>query len=174
MQPVRFLSALTFGALLIGGLAACSSGTTPGWTYAPPPTPTVAPSTAPGAPSTAPGASAGASIAPSEAASSAPSVAASGGTGATTVLTEVAQNVQFKTLAFEAPAGQPFQIAFDNQDASIMHNVQIADGSGVVVFKGDIVTGVAQATYNVGALPAGAYKFSCTIHPSMVGDLTVK
>jgi plastocyanin len=190
MQPARSLSALILGALVILGLVACSSGETPGWTYAPPPTPTVAPSTAPSASagasagasaapigSTAPSASAaassGASTAPS--ASVAASAGASGGTAGTTVLNEVALNVQFQTLKLEAPAGQPFQIAFDNQDASIPHNIQIADASGTTVFDGDLLTGPAKTTYDVGALPAGTYKFSCKVHPTvMIGVLTVQ
>ena len=187
MQPVRSLSAVALAAVVIVGLVACSSGQAPGWTYAPPPSASAAPSTAPGA-----GASAVASAAPSGAASSAPSAApasgepsvapstapsaaASGGTGGTTVIPEVAQNIQFSNLALAAPAGQPFQIAFDNQDASIPHNIQIMDGSGATVFDGEIVTGVAQATYNVNALPAGTYKFICKIHPNvMIGALTVQ
>ena len=102
----------------------------------------------------------------------APSGAPSGGTG--TVLTEVASGVNFQTTSFQAPASQPFQIAFDNQDASIPHNIQIADGSGAFVFEGDTVTGVNQITYDVPALAAGQYKFSCKWHPNMVGDLTVQ
>jgi plastocyanin len=137
MSPVRSLSAVALGALVIVGLVACS-------------------------------AAAQASAAPASAGAS------SGASSGTTVLPLVAKNVQFATLTLEAPAGRAFQIAFDNQDASIQHNVQIADGAGTKVFEGPLVTGVAQATYDVGALPAGAYKFSCRIHPAMVGDLTVK
>lgn len=136
MSPVRSLSAVALGALVIVGLAACS-------------------------------AAAPASVAPATA-------AASGSDVGMPVLPLGAKNVQFTTLTLEAPAGRPFQIAFDNQDASIQHNVQIADAGGAKVFDGELVTGVAQATYNVGALPAGAYKFSCRIHPAMVGDLAVK
>ncbi len=186
MQPVRSLSALALAALVIVGLAACSSGQAPGWTYAPPPS--AAASTAPsagasavasaapsGAESAAPSSAAPASTEPSLAPSAAPSAGASGGTGGTTVIPEVAQNIQFTNLALAAPAGQPFQIAFDNQDASVAHNIQIMDGSGATVFDGDIVTGVAQTTYNVNALPAGTYKFVCKIHPNiMIGALTVQ
>lgn len=192
MQPVRSLSALALAALVIVGLAACSSGQAPGWTYAPPPSPSAGASTAPSAgasaassaapsgggsaaPASAAPSAAPASTEPSLAPSAAPSAAASGGSGGTTVIPEVAQNVQFTNLALTAPAGQPFQIAFDNQDASISHNIQIMDGSGATVFDGEIVTGVAQTTYNVNALPAGTYKFICKIHPNvMIGALTVQ
>ncbi len=176
MQPVRSLSTLALAALVIVGLAACSSGQAPGWTYAPPPSPSAAASAAPsGAASAAPSSAAPSAAPASTEPSIAPSAAASGGTGGTTVIPEVAQNIQFTNLALAAPAGQPFQIAFDNQDASVAHNIQIMDGGGATVFDGEIVTGVAQTTYNVNALAAGTYKFICKIHPNvMIGALTVQ
>ena len=63
-------------------------------------------------------------------------------------------------------------IAFDNQDPNIPHNVEIKDGGGATVFNGEIFPGVAQRTYDVPALPAGAYTFLCTVHPNMTGTLT--
>ena len=161
MQPVRSLTALTLGALVIVGLAACSSGTTPAWTYAPPPTAKAAPSTAPGA--SAPAASS---------AASSPAASAAG----PTVVNESAANLLYQVLKLEAPAGRPFQIAFDNKDASIQHNIQIvAAAGGPNVFEGELITGVAKTTYNVNALPSGVYKYTCKIHPTtMVGELTVK
>ena len=41
------------------------------------------------------------------------------------------------------------------------------------MFKGDIVTGPTTVTYDVPALPAGTYTFTCTVHPNMTGTLTV-
>ncbi len=102
-----------------------------------------------------------------------PSAAPSGGAGGT-VLNEVASGVQFQPTSLEAPADKPFQIAFDNQDAGIPHNIQIADGSGKLVFEGDTNNGVNSIAYNVPALAAGGYKFICKWHPNMVGDLTAK
>jgi plastocyanin len=164
MRPVRLVPILVVAGFLGLVLAACSSGSEPGWTFAPTPSPTAAPSVAPSA-------SGGASSAPSAAPSG--STAPSGGTGGT-VLNQVASGVAFQTASFQVPANQPFQIAFDNQDSGIPHNIQIADSSGKFVFEGDTINGPAQITYNVPALPAGAYKFSCKWHPNMVGDLTVK
>ena len=164
MRPVRLAPILVVAGFLAIVLAACSSGSEPGWTFAPTPSPTAAPSGAPSA-------SGGASSAPSAAPSG--STAPSGGTGGT-VLNQVASGVAFQTATFQVPANQPFQIAFDNQDSGIPHNIQIADSSGAMVFEGDTVTGPGQITYNVPALAAGAYKFSCKWHPNMVGDLTVQ
>jgi plastocyanin len=168
MHPARFTTILVVGGFLAIVLAACSSGAEAGWTFAPTPTPTAAPSVAPSA-------SGGASSAPSAApsGSTAPSTAPSGGTGGT-VLNQVASGVAFQTASFQVPANQPFQIAFDNQDSGIPHNIQIADSGGAMVFEGDTVTGPGQTTYNVPALAAGAYKFSCKWHPTMTGDLTVE
>jgi mono/diheme cytochrome c family protein/plastocyanin len=111
--------------------------------------------------SASPGASAGASV------------GASGAPSGTT-LNVTAVNTQFNERELTAPAGQPFAIKFDNQDAGMPHNIEIKDGTGATVFKGDIITGVTSTTYSVPALPAGIYPFNCTVHPTMTGTLTVK
>ncbi|MDP9481881.1 MAG: cupredoxin domain-containing protein [Chloroflexota bacterium] len=164
MHQARLLPVLALAALVVVALAACSSGAAAGWTFAPPPSATAAPSTAPG--SAAPGSAAPGSAAPGSAAPS----AATGGT----LLTEVATGVQFQTTTLDAPAGQPFQIEFDNQDAGIPHDIEIQDGSGALVFVGDTINGPAKVTYNVPALAAGTYKFICKWHPNMVGQMTAK
>jgi plastocyanin len=156
--------------LLLAGLslfvvAACT-GTTPGWTYAPAPSPTPIPSSEP---STAPSASAGPS------ASAAPSDGGGGGGGGTVVEIS-AQNIAFDTTEITVPAGQPFKIHFVNNDAGIPHNVAIHEGSptGAEVYKGEIFNGVAERTYDVPALDAGAYGFICSVHPNMAGTLTAE
>lgn len=142
-------------------VAACSSSTAPGWTYAPPtPAPTVDPNATP-APS------ADASAAPSEGASAAPSGGPSGGD----VIDISALNIQFEQKELSTAADVPFVIRFENKEA-VPHNVEIKDASGMVMFKGDIVTGPTVVEYQVPALPAGIYQFVCTVHPNMVGTLT--
>jgi plastocyanin len=84
-----------------------------------------------------------------------------------------AQNIQFDTDHLEAPAGQAWVLEFDNNDPGIPHNVEILDATGASVFKGQIVTGPTQASYQVPALAAGSYKFLCDVHPTMTGTLTV-
>ena len=163
-------------SILATVLVACSSGAQPGWTFAPTPPPSAA---ANGASSSAP--SAAASGAPSAAPSGAPSgspaasPAASGGaTG--TVLELTASGIAFDKADLTAPAGVPFQIKFTNNDAGIPHNVAIRKDSpaGEVVWQGEIFSGTDTRTYDVPALPAGTYGFSCTVHPNMTGTLTVK
>jgi plastocyanin len=119
-----------------------------------------------------------AAAAPSAAAPSGGSGApgASGGAGApggpTVDLT--AHNVTFEQASLEAPASKPFVINFTNNDAGVSHNVQITDGTGQVVFKGEIFSGPGSRQYPVPALAAGTYTFACSVHPTMTGTLTVK
>jgi plastocyanin len=146
-------------------VAACTA-TTPGWTYAPAPSPTPIPSTEP---STAPTGSA----APS--ATAAPSGGGGGGGGGTVVEIS-AQNIAFDKTEISVPAGQPFRIHFVNNDAGIPHNVAIHEGSatGPEVYKGEIFNGVAERDYDVPALQAGTYGFVCSVHPNMTGTLTAQ
>ncbi|HEX8940627.1 MAG TPA: cupredoxin domain-containing protein [Candidatus Limnocylindrales bacterium] len=85
-----------------------------------------------------------------------------------------AQNIAFDPTSLQASANTAFQIAFDNQDQGIPHNIDIKNSSGSSVFKGDLVTGPSSATYSVPALPAGDYTFVCDVHPNMTGTLSVK
>jgi len=117
------------------------------------------PSPPPPAPSGSPGASPGQSGGPAPA-----------------PLALTAQNIAYDKTELSAPANTPFQIQFDNQDASIPHNVAIHQGSatGAEVFKGEVFPGPAQKTYDVPPLQAGAYAFVCSVHPNMNGTLTVQ
>jgi plastocyanin len=85
-----------------------------------------------------------------------------------------AKNVAFAEASITAPAGRPFTLAFDNEDPGTPHNVEIKDGAGASVFKGEIFPGVATRVYNVPALDAGAYTFVCSVHPNMSGSATLQ
>jgi len=100
----------------------------------------------------------------------------SGGPAAGPPLELSALNVAFEQASLSAPAGAPFQIAFDNKDAAVPHNVAIHKDSatGEEVFKGDIFPGPEKRVYDVPALAAGSYTFACTVHPNMTGTLTVQ
>jgi plastocyanin len=168
-------------ALLAMGLvlAACVTTAAPGWTFEPPPTKSApasaSASTAPSAPaSNAASSSASASSAVSPSASAAPSASPSGGGGTADQVKITASNTTYDTSAIEAKAGQAFQIVFTNNDSGIPHNVQIKAADGSEAFKGSILTGPGSVTYDVPALAAGSYTFSCVVHPTMTGTLTVK
>ena len=85
-----------------------------------------------------------------------------------------ALNIAFTESSVNAPAGKAFTILFDNQDASVPHDVYIKDGSGTQVFAGSIVTGPGTTTYDVPSLAAGSYTFFCSIHSNMTGTLVVQ
>lgn len=102
----------------------------------------------------------------------APTMSGGGGTAAAT-LELGAQNIAYDTAELQAPADKPFEIVFANNDAGIPHNVEILDANRTSVWKGDIFNGVETRTYQVPALAAGTYSFVCTVHPNMMGTLTV-
>jgi plastocyanin len=159
MQRPRLLrTALVLGlfGLLALVVAACSSSESPGWTYAP------------ASPSASPAASGGQSAAPSTGPSTGPSPSSAGGAA----IELVAENIAFDKQTILAPAGQPFRIHLVNNDAGVQHNVEIKDANGQSLFRGDFLTGVADITYDVPALPAGEFVFVCTVHPNMTGTLS--
>ena len=86
--------------------------------------------------------------------------------------TVVAKDIAFNPTSLTIPADTATQITLDNQDAA-PHNIAIKDAGGATVFKGEIVT-QTKVTYDVDALPAGAYTFWCEVHPNMTGALTVQ
>ena len=92
-----------------------------------------------------------------------------------TSFTVVAKMFLFDISAITAPAGEAFGIVFDNQDP-YEHNVAIHEGAatGPELFKGELFKGIASRTYVIPALKAGTYTFVCSLHPNMVGTLTVK
>jgi plastocyanin len=87
-------------------------------------------------------------------------------------LTVVARNVLFVTKSLSAAAG-PITIVFDNQDASVAHNIHFFSNA-VSIGMTDLMTGPATETLSLGTLAPGAYSYKCDVHPTtMTGVLTV-
>jgi hypothetical protein len=85
-----------------------------------------------------------------------------------------AHGIAFVEKTLIGPADKPFTLAFDNEDPGTPHNVEFTDATGAVVFKGAIFSGVETRVYDVPALKAGDYTFSCVVHPTMTGTATLK
>jgi plastocyanin/uncharacterized membrane protein len=73
------------------------------------------------------------------------------------------------------PAGEPVELAFDNRDGGVQHNVAIYrdDSAEESLFVGDLIAGPETVTYDVPALDAGEYYFRCDVHPQMDGSVEV-
>jgi plastocyanin len=152
-SPLRSALLVALFGLLALVVTGCTSGESPGWSYVP------------ASPSASPGASGAASASPGG--SAAPTASAGG-----QAIELVAQDIAFDKQTILAPAGQPFRIHLVNNDAGVQHNVEIKDANGQSLFRGDFLTGVADITYDVPALPAGEFVFVCTVHPNMTGTLS--
>jgi len=86
----------------------------------------------------------------------------------TTIEVEAVESIRFAQDAIQAPAGQDFCIRLTNND-TVIHDIGIEETG----FNGDDVQPGESRVYVIPALEAGDYTFYCTIHPTMVGDLTV-
>ena len=85
------------------------------------------------------------------------------------------RNLRFSTDRLVAPADEPFQIVFENQEAA-PHNVAVyTDRSAArVIFREEPFSGPRTVVYEVPALAPAAYFFRCDVHPEMQGTLEVQ
>ena len=86
-----------------------------------------------------------------------------------------AKDLAFSTDALSAPAGQPFQIVFDNREAA-PHNVAIYRDASLSekILAEEPFGGPRMVVYQVPALAPGTFFFRCDLHPDMVGTLIVE
>lgn len=85
-----------------------------------------------------------------------------------------AEGTAFAQKEITLKADAEVEIRFDNNDRGVQHSILIfADDPAKPLFRGELVTGVATATYKFRAPPAGEYKFQCEVHPTMKGTVKV-
>jgi plastocyanin len=96
-----------------------------------------------------------------------------------TSLVETVHDIKYSATCLAAPAATAFHIQFQNKD-STTHNIHIYTSDPTThadarsLFSGALVTGPAEVTYDVPALPAGTYFFHCDVHPAqMFGTFVV-
>jgi cytochrome c oxidase subunit 2 len=107
-----------------------------------------------------------------QAANATPPPAPSGGGGPSIPL--VAKGVKFDQSTLTVPAAG-FTLHYDNEDAGTPHDFVVLDNGGTKVYGSPTITGVKTEDLPVPAIPAGTYKFECSIHPTlMFGTLTVQ
>jgi plastocyanin len=124
-----------------------------------------------------PGPSAGSAAPPPSGGSGGPASDAPGSPppdGGPADVTLQAKDIAFVESTWTGPAGKPFKLAFDNEDAGVPHNVAIKDASGAEVFKGDVFNGAETRVYDIPALPAGQYTYVCSVHSNMSGTATLQ
>jgi plastocyanin len=105
----------------------------------------------------------------------APSGGAECGADGKEVLDLVAKSSLFDPTCLVAIAGEDFTINLDNQDAGIVHNINIfTEQGGDSIAATTLEPGPVQQTLDVAAMDAGSYYFQCDAHPTtMVGALVV-
>ncbi len=100
-----------------------------------------------------------------------------GGGAAVEPSTVTASNISFDTDTLSIPAGTGASLTFDNKDAGTPHNIAIYPSEADLtdpLFRGEVVTGPATATYQIPPLDPGSYFFHCDVHPTMNGTVTVQ
>ena len=90
----------------------------------------------------------------------------------------VAENIAFDKSTITVPAGAKVTVNFNNRDSGVPHNFAVyeTEDAEKIIFRGQIVTGLAKTEYTFDA-PAvsGTYFFRCDIHPTqMTGQLIVE
>ena len=80
-----------------------------------------------------------------------------------------AERTTFSTDTITLAANTEVEIRFDNNDRNVQHNITIlGQDPSRPVFRGELVTGVATATYTFHSPGPGEYRFQCDVHPAQM------
>jgi plastocyanin len=82
--------------------------------------------------------------------------------------------VRFNPGRLSARADAPVAVTFDNQDASVNHDLVIYSPAGGIAAQADVITGPAQESISFTPSGAGNYAFKCSLHPqTMYGTIAI-
>lgn len=85
-----------------------------------------------------------------------------------------ADKLAFDRAELVIPSDRPFQLLFENREGA-PHNVTLLDAaSGAPVFTGEVFSGADSRLYDVPAIPPGAFRFRCDVHPDMSGTVVAQ
>ena len=85
-----------------------------------------------------------------------------------TIATAPGENAAFVPAGMSVPAGKAVRLTFRNESA-VAHNLVFT--SGVTAGTNAIVDPGTSETVSMGPLTDGTYRFVCTIHEEMTGEL---
>jgi len=91
----------------------------------------------------------------------------------TSVGTIRAQNLIFEPEAITLRAGTPVTITFENADDGVPHGLRVSNGDQLIA-EAELVTGPGRTTIEVPPLAPGTYAYTCPVHPTMGGTITVE
>jgi plastocyanin len=91
-------------------------------------------------------------------------------TGAEAVVKAV--NIAYDPVAISLPTGVPLRLVLDNRDNGVPHDIKVLQGDQGLG-QSPVVTGPAMTEVRVGPLSPGTYQYQCTVHPNMLGTLTI-
>ena len=84
------------------------------------------------------------------------------------------QERHVRRVDLDAPGEQAVHDRLRQRGRRHAHNVELKTGRARASSRATTFNGVATKVYDVPALPAGAYTFLCTVHPTMTGTATLK
>jgi plastocyanin len=89
----------------------------------------------------------------------------------------VAENIAFDKSVITVPSGAHVTVNFVNRDSGVPHTFSVYETAAAqkVIFRGQVVTGLAKIKYNFDVpTDPGTYFFRCDIHPTqMTGKFVV-
>jgi len=87
-----------------------------------------------------------------------------------------AKGTKFDKDTLVASAKQEIVLRFNNQDASVQHNVSVYTQKDAkqILFRGDLFEGKQTREYRFRSPEAGVYYFRCDVHPAMDGVFIAK